>query len=144
VSERFNVAIVFAVVAFMTALLPAGVIGGLAHDMSFLALPFFAALFAGLWSAILSRHITRSSQFGYLCSLAVVVMCYICVVAVFATMRPMSYQQAFLALLIVGWGLMVFPGFAGGLFAAWLLKRFGHEPNSTVEGDGPQAARPSQ
>jgi hypothetical protein len=126
----------------MTALLPAGVIGALAHDISFIALPLFAALFAGLWSAILSGRITYSSQFGYLRSLAVVMLSFICVAAVFAAMRPMPYRQAFVAFLIVGWGFMVFPGFVGGLVAAWLLKHFGHEPSSTVERDGPQAAPP--
>jgi hypothetical protein len=143
VNERFSIAVVFAGIAFVTALLPAAVIGGLAQDVSFIALPIPAALFAALWSAILGG-VSHSSKFGYLRGLAVVALTFICVLAVFAAMRPLPYGQALVALLIVGWGFMVFPGLVGGFVAVWFLRHFGHEPNSTVERDGPQAARPSR
>ncbi len=143
-SERLLVMVVFATVAFLTALLPASVIAVLAHDASFLALPVLAAVVGGLWSAILGRGVGRSSEFGYPRGLAVVVFSFICIATIFAATRPLPYAQSLLAFLIAGSGFMVFPGLLGGLLAVWFLRKFCHEPNNTVERDVPQAAGPSQ
>ena len=144
VSTRANISVVFGLVALLTTALPATVIAALAQDLSVLILAPLAAAFAAAWSAVLSGRIEDTRRFGYLRGLAIAVLSFLCVGLGFSFTRPFPFTQAFIAFLVVGWGFLVFPGFVGAAVAVWLLRFTAHEPNSTVERDAPQAARPSQ
>ena len=129
-ADRIAIAIVFGLVALVTAGLPSGVMAGVANDTSLLVLPVLTAVFAAAWSALLSG---RDKGFGYIKGFSVAVLSFVCVAITFAYTRSLPYGQALVGFLVVAWGFLVFPGFLGAAIAVWLLKTFAHEPNSALD-----------